>query len=318
MYQVKSLIDHALPPAHRATLEYLMRHLKRVAAKGSVNKMESSNLALIFSVGLLRPRYEDIQSIVNASLQSKIIEAIIQQVDWFFDAPIEMAEEEPEAVMSDEAEVMEESVMMASREERPEEGEVVVEREVVVVAEREEVVVEAQQEDVRGVRKQESIVDKHEPMVEKPVVKEQEPVVEKQEPVIEKQPVEAKQEPLVKKQEPVVEKGEPMVEKQVMEKQEPTVEKQEPAVEKQEPMVEKQELTVEKQESVVENQQPMAKKQESKGELELVQKHELVEATQEVWNGGEYDWEEKSIRVKKAAAEEHIQVLTSTVEEQTV
>lgn len=47
--------------------------------------MESSNLALIFSVGLLRSPQEDLSSIMQTDLQSKIIEAIIQQVDWFFE-----------------------------------------------------------------------------------------------------------------------------------------------------------------------------------------------------------------------------------------
>lgn len=73
-----------------------MRHLNYVAAYSDVNKMETSNLALIFSVGLLRSPQEDLSSIMHTDLQSKIIEAIIQQVDWFFEQ--DQDEEEPQAL----------------------------------------------------------------------------------------------------------------------------------------------------------------------------------------------------------------------------
>lgn len=97
MYQIKSII-HSLPKANYMVLEYLMRHLNRVASYSSVNKMESSNLALIFSVGLLRSSQQDLSSIMQSDLQSKIIEAIIQQVDWFFE------EDEQDLVQIDEDE----------------------------------------------------------------------------------------------------------------------------------------------------------------------------------------------------------------------
>lgn len=84
MYQIKSII-HSLPKPNYTVLEYLMRHLNLVASYSETNKMESSNLALIFSVGLLRSPQEDLSSIMQTDLQSKIIEAIIQQVDWFFE-----------------------------------------------------------------------------------------------------------------------------------------------------------------------------------------------------------------------------------------
>ncbi|KAI9357207.1 Rho GTPase activation protein, partial [Pilaira anomala] len=84
MYQIKSII-HSLPKPNYIVLEYLMRHLNRVASYSEINKMESSNLALIFSVGLLRSSQQDLSSIMQTDLQSAIIEAIIQQVDWFFE-----------------------------------------------------------------------------------------------------------------------------------------------------------------------------------------------------------------------------------------
>ncbi|CDH48410.1 rho gtpase-activating protein 32-like [Lichtheimia corymbifera JMRC:FSU:9682] len=84
MFRIKSVI-HALPGPNYTVLEYLMRHLNHVAAYCEINKMETSNLALIFSVGLLRPEGDDLSSIMQTDLQSKVVEAIIQQVDWFFE-----------------------------------------------------------------------------------------------------------------------------------------------------------------------------------------------------------------------------------------
>ncbi|KAI7888660.1 Rho GTPase activation protein [Mucor mucedo] len=92
MYQIKSII-HSLPKPNYTVLEYLMRHLNLVASYSEINKMESSNLALIFSVGLLRSPLEDLSSIMQSDLQSKIIEAIIQQVDWFFEEEEENVED---------------------------------------------------------------------------------------------------------------------------------------------------------------------------------------------------------------------------------
>ncbi|KAI9016416.1 Rho GTPase activation protein [Phycomyces nitens] len=85
MFRIKSII-HVLPKSNYVIMEFLMRHLSLVSLHSEVNKMEPSNLALIFSVGLLRTAAEDFSSIMQADLQSKIIEAVIQQVDWFFDA----------------------------------------------------------------------------------------------------------------------------------------------------------------------------------------------------------------------------------------
>lgn len=84
MYQIKSIL-HSLPKSNYTVLKFLMQHLNLVASYCEVNKMESSNLALIFSVGLLRSPQEDLSSIMMSDLHSQIIEAIIQQVDWFFE-----------------------------------------------------------------------------------------------------------------------------------------------------------------------------------------------------------------------------------------
>ncbi|KAL0079487.1 hypothetical protein F4703DRAFT_1874925 [Phycomyces blakesleeanus] len=85
MFRIKSII-HVLPKSNYVVMESLMRHLNLVSLHSEANKMETSTLALIFSVGLLRTAAEDLSSIMQTDLQSKIIEAVIQQVDWFFDA----------------------------------------------------------------------------------------------------------------------------------------------------------------------------------------------------------------------------------------
>ncbi|RCH86869.1 hypothetical protein CU097_009818, partial [Rhizopus azygosporus] len=84
MFQIKSVL-HSLPKPNFIVLEYLMRHLSHVASYSEINKMEASNLALIFSVSLLRPVQGELSGIMQSDLQSKVIEALILQADWFFE-----------------------------------------------------------------------------------------------------------------------------------------------------------------------------------------------------------------------------------------
>ncbi|CEP11285.1 hypothetical protein [Parasitella parasitica] len=85
MFRLKSIIQ-VLPVVNYKVFQYLARHLERVKSNSRINKMESSNLALIFSIGLLRPRHDDLSaSIMHNDLSSKVIETIITHVDWFFD-----------------------------------------------------------------------------------------------------------------------------------------------------------------------------------------------------------------------------------------
>ncbi|CAO3679677.1 unnamed protein product [Rhizopus stolonifer] len=84
MFRIKSVI-HSLPKPNYIVLEYLMRHLGRVASHSEENKMEASNLALIFSIGILRPAQGDLSSIMLSDLLNKTIESLILQVDWFFE-----------------------------------------------------------------------------------------------------------------------------------------------------------------------------------------------------------------------------------------
>jgi hypothetical protein len=84
MFQIKSVL-HSLPKPNFIVLEYLMQHLSHVASYSEINKMEASNLALIFSVSLLRPVQGELSGIMQSDLQSKVIEALILQADWFFE-----------------------------------------------------------------------------------------------------------------------------------------------------------------------------------------------------------------------------------------
>ncbi|KAG2234006.1 hypothetical protein INT48_007096 [Thamnidium elegans] len=85
MFRLKSIVQ-VLPIAHYKVMQYLVKHLERVKDQSKINKMESSNLALIFSIGLLRSKQGDLSSsILHSDLLSKVIEIIIQHVDWFFD-----------------------------------------------------------------------------------------------------------------------------------------------------------------------------------------------------------------------------------------
>ncbi|KAG2196237.1 hypothetical protein INT47_007664 [Mucor saturninus] len=85
MFRLKSIIQ-VLPVPNYKVFQYLVRHLERVKDQSKINKMEASNLALIFSIGLLRSKQDDLSSsILHSDLLSKVMETIIQHVDWFFD-----------------------------------------------------------------------------------------------------------------------------------------------------------------------------------------------------------------------------------------
>jgi hypothetical protein len=101
MFAIKSLL-HVLPLVNYNTLEYLMRHLNRVAAHSEENKMEASNLSLIFSVGLLRSYQEDLSSIIHADLVNTVVESIIIQVDWFFERDEDVEHGEPPDLLTGE------------------------------------------------------------------------------------------------------------------------------------------------------------------------------------------------------------------------
>ncbi|KAJ3366281.1 Rho GTPase-activating protein 15 [Kappamyces sp. JEL0680] len=89
LIEIKNLVQK-LPKVHYDVLDYLMRHLVKVAAKSEVNKMEPSNLAIVFGPSLIRveEKGDDMQSayanMMNMSFQNALVENMITQteVDW--------------------------------------------------------------------------------------------------------------------------------------------------------------------------------------------------------------------------------------------
>mmetsp|Transcript_30103 Transcript_30103/g.79011 ORF Transcript_30103/g.79011 Transcript_30103/m.79011 type:complete len:756 (+) Transcript_30103:154-2421(+) len=80
---VRKLV-HALPLAHQATLEFVCRHLLRVAAHEEANMMGIQNVAIVFGPTLLRCSTSSPQAILtDSSYQSAVIEQILSNLDWF-------------------------------------------------------------------------------------------------------------------------------------------------------------------------------------------------------------------------------------------
>jgi hypothetical protein len=88
LIEVKNLVQ-MLPPENYAVLEFLMRHLLKVSQFSAENKMEPSNLAIVFGPSLLRTKDDQMQSayadMVNMSFQNSLIESMIIQTEWVFD-----------------------------------------------------------------------------------------------------------------------------------------------------------------------------------------------------------------------------------------
>ncbi|PAA83717.1 hypothetical protein BOX15_Mlig008797g1 [Macrostomum lignano] len=78
-----------LPPAHRQTLNYLCRHLHRVAARQRINMMSPENLAIVLAPTLLRsPSAEYIADplrvLNNAKYERLVVEMLISEYETVF------------------------------------------------------------------------------------------------------------------------------------------------------------------------------------------------------------------------------------------
>jgi hypothetical protein len=87
---IKTLVQD-LPKVHYDIFEFLVRHLVKVSKYSEENKMEASNLAIVFGPSLLRVRETnaaDMQAayanMMNMSFQNSLIEAIITQADVIY------------------------------------------------------------------------------------------------------------------------------------------------------------------------------------------------------------------------------------------
>ncbi|KAI9019020.1 hypothetical protein DFJ74DRAFT_708221 [Hyaloraphidium curvatum] len=87
--QIKDLVQSMAAgfQAHYNVLEYLMRHLQRVQAQSDVNKMEPSNLAIVFGPTILKSPAENAGNveIMNIPLQNELVELMVETCDWLFD-----------------------------------------------------------------------------------------------------------------------------------------------------------------------------------------------------------------------------------------
>ncbi|XP_042366075.1 rho GTPase-activating protein 21-like isoform X2 [Plectropomus leopardus] len=94
---------HELPDHHYETLKFLSAHLKTVAENSEKNKMEPRNLAIVFGPTLVRTTEDNMTHMVtHMPDQYRIVEALIQNYDWFF---TEDGNEDPVTVSQEESAV---------------------------------------------------------------------------------------------------------------------------------------------------------------------------------------------------------------------
>ncbi|XP_043835051.1 rho GTPase-activating protein 45 isoform X2 [Dromiciops gliroides] len=89
-----------LPVENKATLQYLIRHLRRIVEVEQDNKMTPGNLGIVFGPTLLRPRPTEatvsLSSLVDYPHQARIVETLISFYEVIFEIPAgEVQEESP-------------------------------------------------------------------------------------------------------------------------------------------------------------------------------------------------------------------------------
>ncbi|XP_040846543.1 rho GTPase-activating protein 45 isoform X1 [Ochotona curzoniae] len=98
-----------LPPENRASLRYLLRHLRRVVAAEQNNKMTPANLAIVFGPTLLRPRPTEatvsLSSLVDYPHQARIIETLIVHYGLVFEEDLEEAPGSQDALPGQQTQV---------------------------------------------------------------------------------------------------------------------------------------------------------------------------------------------------------------------
>ena len=73
-----------LPEGNRATLAYLLGHLRRVADNAEWNKMTAPNLAIVFAPGLVR-NADDAASMRDFQLQCDVAVALLKHCGAIFE-----------------------------------------------------------------------------------------------------------------------------------------------------------------------------------------------------------------------------------------
>ena len=83
--ELKQILNDQLPKAHYDTLCYLLHHLSRVAENSDLNKMESSNLAVVFAPTIMRSAEGDDDLLSQLPLQKKLVELLINKCHIIFE-----------------------------------------------------------------------------------------------------------------------------------------------------------------------------------------------------------------------------------------
>ncbi|XP_054914286.1 rho GTPase-activating protein 29-like isoform X1 [Poeciliopsis prolifica] len=90
LLKIKDLLRQ-LPTANYRTLRYLITHLNRVSKQADENKMNASNLGIIFGPTLVKPRQIDaevsLSSLVDYPCQALMVEMMVRHFHTIFDAP---------------------------------------------------------------------------------------------------------------------------------------------------------------------------------------------------------------------------------------
>lgn len=98
LVKIKEVLKE-LPVPHYRTLEFLMRHLLRMAAHSSQTNMHARNLAIVWAPNLLRSKdietsgFNGTAAFMEVRVQSIVVEFILTHVEQLFgDAPLQAAE----------------------------------------------------------------------------------------------------------------------------------------------------------------------------------------------------------------------------------
>lgn len=75
---------HALPEPNFKTLKYMTEHLVRVMNHAAENKMDGSNLAIVFGPTLLRAQVETPDMVYNFGYQNSVVEQLLLVNQWMF------------------------------------------------------------------------------------------------------------------------------------------------------------------------------------------------------------------------------------------
>ncbi|XP_033115007.1 rho GTPase-activating protein 17-like isoform X2 [Anneissia japonica] len=82
-------VANKLPSYNNKNFRYLIKFLKKVSEHSEVNKMSTSNLALVIAPNILWSEKERGVSVTSTAMASQIVESYITYADWFFPEEIE-------------------------------------------------------------------------------------------------------------------------------------------------------------------------------------------------------------------------------------